>query len=348
MAKRKRLTPANPVYLDEPPAEAAGIFARPAPIADVARAASSTAAFEEMADTLTRARSEGRMVLELPLDGIDITYLVRDRVVVEDAEMAALRASLRARGQQAPIEVTDLGAGRYGLISGWRRCQALRQLADETGEARFTSVLALLRRPDQASDAYLAMVEENEIRVGLSYYERARIVLKAVEQGVFETRKTALQQLFHAASRAKRSKIGSFLGIVEALDGVLRFPQALAERAGLSLSRALEDDPALSARLHAALTAAAPQTAEDEQAVLQAALVPPEAAALRPDVPPDLPAVVPPARPRGPDSRPARPDNGEQIAPDLWLHQHGSGALTLSGPALTAELRAALVRWLQQ
>ena len=50
------------------------------------------------------------------------------------------------------------------------------------------------------------MVEENEIRVGLSYYERARIVAKAVAQGVFETEKQALQRLFHTASRPKRSK----------------------------------------------------------------------------------------------------------------------------------------------
>ncbi len=355
MAKRKRLTPANPVYLDDTPAPVAGMFTRPAPIADVARAASSTAAFEELADTLTRARTEGRMVLDLPLDALDIGYLVRDRVVAEDSEMDSLRASLLARGQQTPVEVADLGGGRYGLISGWRRCQALLQLADETGEDRFTRVLALLRRPDQASDAYLAMVEENEIRVGLSYYERARIVLKSVEQGVFASRKAALQQLFHAASRAKRSKIGSFLGIVEALDGTLRFPQALAERAGLSLSRALEDDPALAARLQQALTAAAPQTPEAEQAVVQAVLDPrdeapaplaaPPPAASRPTAPP---ATESPESRTVPAVPPAPQDDTEEIIPDLWLHRHGNGALTLSGPALTPELRQALIQWLRQ
>ena len=124
------------------------------------------------------------MVLSLPLADIQLDYLVRDRTLVDDAEMTALMDSLRARGQQTPVEVADLGGGRYGLISGWRRCQALARLAQETGEDRFGTVLALLRRPEDASDAYLAMVEENEIRVGLSYFERARIVAKAAENGV--------------------------------------------------------------------------------------------------------------------------------------------------------------------
>ncbi|MBD3766047.1 MAG: ParB N-terminal domain-containing protein, partial [Rhodobacterales bacterium] len=77
-------------------------------------------------------------------------------------EMAALRASLAARGQQTPIEVVELAPGRYGLISGARRLAALRALAEETGEARFARVQALLRPFSAASDAYLAMVEENE------------------------------------------------------------------------------------------------------------------------------------------------------------------------------------------
>ena len=100
---------------------------------------------------------------------------MRDRIAVAPDDLAALTESLRARGQQTPIEVVDLGGGQYGLISGWRRISALRALLDETGEAQFATVLALLRQPADASAAYVAMVEENEIRIGLSYYERARL-----------------------------------------------------------------------------------------------------------------------------------------------------------------------------
>ena len=89
---------------------------------------------------------------------------------------AALMASLESRGQQTPIEVVELADGRFGLISGWRRLTALRQLqADEGRGQGLDTVLALLRRPDTASDAYVSMVEENEIRTDLSHFERGRI-----------------------------------------------------------------------------------------------------------------------------------------------------------------------------
>ena len=273
MAKRKRLTPPNPSYLDTPPLETKSMFATPrnAPIADVARDASSTAALNELSDSLARARDEGRMVVDLPLDQIVTDHLVRDRLVVDDTEMQTLMTSLRNRGQQTPVEVMSLEDGRYGLISGWRRCRALAQIAEEDRNYDPT-VLALLRRPEEASDAYLAMVEENEVRVDLSYFERARIVVKAVDEGVFGTERTALQMLFRSASRAKRSKIGSFLPVVRALDGALRFPQGLGERLGLGLSQALTDDPAFAERLKTRLAGAEITSAEAETAVLTKAL----------------------------------------------------------------------------
>ena len=55
MAKRKRLTPANPAFLEPAPETKSAFSARlsPAPIADVAREASATAVAQEMARTLT-------------------------------------------------------------------------------------------------------------------------------------------------------------------------------------------------------------------------------------------------------------------------------------------------------
>lgn len=273
MAKRKRLTPANPAYLDTPAPETKSMFSAPrtAPIADVARDASASAALNELSDSLARARDEGRMVVQIPLDQIETDHLVRDRVVVEEDAMQTLMTSLRSRGQQAPIEVVQLAPDRYGLISGWRRCKALAALAAEINDLAPT-VLALLRRPDEAAGAYLAMVEENEIRVDLSYFERARIVAKAVEEGVFASERSALQELFHAASRAKRSKIGSFLPVVRALDGVLRFPHTLSERLGLSLAQVLTEDPGFSDELRRRMSAADVQSGEEETALLARAL----------------------------------------------------------------------------
>ncbi|MFZ5964867.1 ParB/RepB/Spo0J family partition protein [Thalassococcus sp. BH17M4-6] len=356
MAKRKRLTPPNPGYLDTAPEpQAKGMFAA-APIADVAREASSAAALDEMADTLNRARSEGRMVLTLPLGDIQLDYLVRDRTLVDDADMTALMESLRARGQQTPVEVADLGGGRFGLISGWRRCEALRRLAAETGEDRFTSVLALLRRPEEASDAYLAMVEENEIRVGLSYYERARIVAKAAENGVYASEKAALAALFAAASRPKRSKIGSFLTIVAQLDGALRYPEAIGERSGLTLSRALEDDPGLAPRLRTALAATPPADPQAEQALIDAALKAPATATkqtlIRPQTPPP-PAPVTnifadPQEGERLSEAQARSvrTGGTEIAPGVWMRVFFNGDIAISGDNLPADLHSELRAWL--
>lgn len=328
MAKRRRLTPANPLYLDSDLPEAP---VRAAPIAEVAREAAASAALDELSETLARARAEGRMVLALPLAQVQADYLVRDRVAVEDEEMAALTASIRARGQQAPIEVTQLGEGRYGLISGWRRCQALERLHAETGEERFATVLALLRRPAESSDAYQAMVEENELRVGLSYYERARIVAKAVEQGVYDDAQAALRGLFAAASRPKRSKIGSFTAIVAALDDVLRFPQAIAERQGLALAQVLSRAPEAAQALRQALHKADPATQEAEQAALARALSGLEKALNGGSEP----------------KRTAPKTHKAEVAPGITLKTHSDGRVTLGGDGLTEALRDALVAWLR-
>lgn len=268
MAKRKRLAPAQPRELDAPlETKAMGALSpHPAPpIASVAGDASTVAALEELSETLRRARAEGRMITAIPLAQIDQTYLVRDRVVVDGEEMEALKNSLQARGQQTPIEVVALEEGAYGLISGWRRLQALRALGAET-------VNAIITAPRDAPDAYVAMIEENEIRVALSYFERARIVVKAVEGDVFDSDKKALQTLFSSASRAKRSKIKSFIPVASQLGHALQFPTQMGERMGLQLSKVLLSDARAAGQIATALREASCDRFDAEQKVLNQCL----------------------------------------------------------------------------
>ena len=269
MAKRKRLTPAR---LDEAPvletkSAASRDPIRP-PIADVAHDAASSAALTEVAQELTDARENGRLIQRLPLDAIVDDHLERDRLLgaIDADEMASLVDSIRDRGQQTAIEVTALPDGRYGLISGLRRLTALREIPE------IDTVLALVRHPNDAADAYQAMVEENEIRTGLSFYERGRIVMRAVDSGVFRADKVALHHLFKSVPRAKRSKINSFVTVARALDGRLRFPTALTEKLGLAIAKALGDDPKFIAQLHVALAASPAQDATSEAAVIAKAL----------------------------------------------------------------------------
>ena len=277
MAKRKRLSPA--MLTSDVPVTASEMKSTRPPIADIANDAVTTHALMELSDTINAARDQGRWIEQIPLDAIQTDYLVRDRTVVDADEMEALKASIRANGQQTAIEVVSNGAQTYGLISGWRRLTALRELTQEGG---LDTVLAIVRRPDDAAAAYLAMVEENEIRSGLSFYERGRIVTKAVDKGAFDTDKAALAALFHAAPRAKRSKIGSFVRIVRALDDVLKFPTALSERSGLALAQALADDGGLAGRFQKQLNQTPAQSAAAELAMIGALIKAPAKTAGKP------------------------------------------------------------------
>jgi ParB family transcriptional regulator, chromosome partitioning protein len=285
---RRRLAPVDPARIGFSPdpappapvaAPAGGSVPRaehPAPIARVAAEAAAGAALEEMAETLRAAREEGRMVLALPLVDVAPDHLARDRLPAEDGDMAGLKESIRAHGQRTPIEVSPLGGPLpYGLVSGWRRLAALKALHAETGEARFATVRALVLRPENAGAAYVAMVEENEIRLGLSYYERARVVALAADRGVFPDEGTARRTLFASASRPKRSRIGAFGELYRALDAHLRFPRAIPERLGLRLVERIREGQGKA--IAEALDAAAPGDAEAEMALLERLSQPPRA-----------------------------------------------------------------------
>jgi ParB/RepB/Spo0J family partition protein len=281
MAKRKRLTPARSDFLSsnisqetnlaQQELETKSMFPsgvvktspRP-PIAQVAGEAAATAALTEMTDMLGKARSEGRIVEALSLDDLEMGHLVRDRISLQSEDLEALKSSLKARGQQTPIEVVDRGTGvspQYGLISGWRRMIALSEIG-------ITEVLAIVRQPKTSSEAYVAMIEENEIRSDISFYERARVVVKALEQGVYSDSKQALQTLFSNVSRAKRSKIKSFMTLVEALDNDLRFPSTISERLGLEIVKKITEDPNRVNVIKARLAQEPHRTVQAELAIL--------------------------------------------------------------------------------
>lgn len=345
MAKRKRLTPAQPSYLagsaPAPQGGPLGLGIGSPPIAQVASESAAQAALQDLSDEFSAARREGRIIEEVPLEAIEPGHLVRDRIEQDETEMSALMESLRSRGQQMPVDVVELdapdGQRRYGLISGWRRLTALKRLYCDGAEPEFGSVKIRVIAPETAQSAYLAMVEENEIRVNLSHYERARIVERALQEGVFDTQKTALQGLFGNVPRAKRSKIGSFMTLVRALDDVLYYPTAISEKLGLALVRELSGQPARVADLRQALLLEERSAPEIETAVLQRWLQ----AQSTPETE-TVPAEKAKSAPRATPSR-------VTLAPGLQLrHLSDKGRLELSGAALDDDLVADLQRWLQE
>lgn len=259
MAKRRRLEAPAPEDLAR---MAEGFAAKPAmadfglnaipPIAqiagDAARAALPYSPDQRLvmaqdgedAAAWRQARQDGRVMLDLPLDAIDASYLMRDRIVVDSAELDELAASIRTNGLRLPIEVMQVSDGAYGLISGWRRLAVFRMLQAAEGPA-WSHIRALVRDPGEAPALYTAMVEENELRAQISPYERGRIAVVAAELGAFPDTDAAIATIFAAASKAKRSKIRSFALVHAELGDMLQSATDMSERNGLRLAHALRE-----------------------------------------------------------------------------------------------------------
>lgn len=314
MAKRKRLeVPTGPV--------SGGIETKSAlnpapkarmPIAEVAGDTAGRAALEEVAREMTAAEEQGRVIKTIPIADIRLDELNRDRMVIDEGEMETLKASIAERGQQTPVEVLRIPGG-FGLISGLRRIMALEALGRQ-------EVLALIRRPEGAQDAYLAMVEENEIRADLSFYERANIAVTATGSGVYPTAKRAIAELFAHTTSAKRSKIGKFVVLRDTLGKALNFPAAIPEKLGLDLAAAIEADRALAKRISDTLRNNPPADAAAERATLERALR------------------------AGKGQGAARTAKPRQIAPGVALKAQ-KGRVALSGQGVDDAFIAALEAW---
>ncbi|WP_170349969.1 ParB/RepB/Spo0J family partition protein [Ruegeria atlantica] len=287
MAKRRRLTAPDTSELEQ---LEAGFAAKPSispfetksstpPIAQVAAEAATLNGMAAVTDRLALAQDQGDaarwrdaqdagLVAEmLSLDQIDADFIRRDRMVEDEEAMAELLESLRVHGLRTPIEVTRDGEG-YGLISGFRRLNAFRRLAET--DPRFSEIPAFVREAGSGQGAYVSMVEENELRANLSPYERGRIAVLAAGQGVFASTEAAVDVLFAAASKAKRSKVRSFAVVHEALGDLLQHPVALSEKSGLKLAAALREGA--QPQLRQALAEVGELDQKSEWALLEAAL----------------------------------------------------------------------------
>lgn len=324
MAKRKRLTAFDTLEEAENPPSSAAL----PPVARIAAEAATQAALEDLATELRLARDSGRMVLDLPLAAVEATHLQRDRMYMDPEDMAALTGSIRDRDQQMPIEVVALAGGRYGLVSGARRLAALTALHDQTGDNRFATVKALLRPFETAPQAYLAMVEENEIRADLSFYERGRLAHEAARLGVFDSPAAAVKMLFQHSPAPKRSKILSFVSLHAALGAALRFPEAIPEKLGLALVKAMQVDPSLADDIRNRLLGLHPPTALDERAILEGALRPGSAAD------------------RLDQGRPDQDETGEERETGVRMKAR-PGRVVLTGRGVTEDFLRDLAEWLE-
>jgi len=179
----------------------------------------------------------------IPLAEIDATALTRDRTGLDPEPQAELEASIAASGLRQPIELFPLdqarGPARFGLLSGFRRLHAFRSLHAATAEDRYATIPAFLRERTSLAAALAAMVEENEIRAGLSPFERGLIAVTARNQGAFPSIEEAIDGLYPNASRFKRGRLRAMAFLAEEMAGQFTAPERLSERQAERIARAL-------------------------------------------------------------------------------------------------------------
>lgn len=292
MAKRKRLVVPNLTDVEK---EIGGFAKKPSPelgamaapiskvVADSAdHAASATeearlraAKFEKDAKAHQSALAEGRLVELVAISEITTDNLTRDRTGMSGEGMEELKASIRANGLRMPIEVERLDddeVDSYGLISGYRRLWAFRELSITEDGGEYDYIPAFVRGGRDSVENYVAMVEENEIREDLAPLERGRIVALGVDEGVFDSVDEAVNTLFASASKAKRSKIRSYALVFQTLGDVLEFPNFYSERQLLTISNAVKAGQGEA--IHTALKEAMVTSAEAEFEMIQAVVSP--------------------------------------------------------------------------
>jgi ParB family chromosome partitioning protein len=160
------------------------------------------------------------------------------------------------------------------LIQGFRRLAAFKELAAETGDARYTKIpAALVPRGEPLADLYRKMVDENLVRKDISFGEMALLALSyAQDEGI--TSGEAVTVLYASALKQKRSYIRQFARVLDALGEALRYPEAIPRSVGTELYKVIEAEEGRGAAIAADLMALPNHDAAAEIRVLRNALAP--------------------------------------------------------------------------
>lgn len=211
---------------------------------------------------------------------VKTTKLTRDRSANADTELAELKESIKAVGLSNPIRVEKTVEG-YELVQGFRRLSAFRQLAEETGDPRYTRIpAAMVPRGEPLVGLYRKMVDENLIRKDLSFGEMAQLALSYAKDENIPVGE-AVSTLYASALKQKRTYIRQFARVLEALEGAMRHPEAMPRALGLDIYKLIDGQIERAAEIAASLRAMPDRDAEAEITVLRSALAAPKPASAR-------------------------------------------------------------------
>ncbi|MFN3662221.1 ParB/RepB/Spo0J family partition protein [Yoonia sp.] len=204
-----------------------------------------------------------------------MSKLTRDRYANADPDLVELKESIKSVGLSNPIRVEQTADG-FELIQGYRRLTAFRELAEETGDTRYTRIpAAMVPRGEPLDTLYRKMVDENLIRKDLSFGEMAQLTLAyARDEGVSSG--DAVSALYASALKQKRTYIRQFARVLEALDGAVRYPEAIPRALGLDLYKVIEAEPERPANITAALHDLPHRHADQEMQILRDSLTAPK------------------------------------------------------------------------
>lgn len=202
----------------------------------------------EDARAFRTAVDEGRVLSRLELEQVHTDDLPRDRLnldaVARSDEMDELKASILVHGQKEPIEVYRDVAGSLQLKKGWRRLTALTALLEETGDERFSTVLARVDLDENVDRLrhYVDMVEENILREDLTFAEMAHVAIEAAADRGIEgsAAEDLVTPLYSSLHKTKRSYVRAFVTLMQLLGDDLRFPKAVSRDLGVKLVRELK------------------------------------------------------------------------------------------------------------
>lgn len=241
------------------------------------RAAAETAIRAEndrLAEAHVAARRTGLLLEAIDPDAVEASWLHRDRAQRRDAEIDALKASIRAVGLSNPIRVVRMdqreGGETYALVQGWRRLAAWRELRAETADPVFDRIPAAVDADGRLAIAYRRMVDENLVRRDVSFAEMARLARVYAEDHEGGDVDAAVDALFGSASPQKRSYVRAFCELMDGLEHLLEHPAAIPRALGLAVRKRLRTRPETAPALYAALKRDLRRSAEQETAILSA------------------------------------------------------------------------------
>lgn len=227
---------------------------------------------DALAAELVRLKGLGLVVDLVPIDAVDTSKLVRDRILADDLELAELKSSIRTLGLSNPIRVEPKEGGRYELVQGLRRLTAYRELFAETGDARYASIPAgLMTDAENLDQLYRRMVDENLVRKDVSFLEMATLARDYARDPRTDCSDPdkAVTLLFQSAGYQKRSYIRAFLTVVDTLGETLLYPQEIPRNLGLELRRRLEIEPQIAVAIREEFAGWDTRSVQDELDVLR-------------------------------------------------------------------------------